>query len=113
MNGCDLQFALTGGSGDSYSAATSIVCPAGKSIEITVSTCAFHYPPQTGSGSVDFTNDTAGGDITMQATVSGLKYVVTKDGFGCPFGGTGEKSGGTYTHNNPVTLDAIPTLDIG
>ncbi|HEX6152724.1 MAG TPA: hypothetical protein VFZ19_04290 [Solirubrobacterales bacterium] len=113
-NGCDVRFNLTGGSGDSYTASTDIVCPAGKAIEITVGNCAFNYPPQTGLGSVDFTNNTASGDISMQATITGMKYVVTKDGFLCTFSGIGEKSGGTYTHASPVTLDAsLGSLDIG
>jgi len=112
MNGCDLRFRLTGGSADSFTAVTDIVCPTGKTIEVTVGTCAFNFPPQTGLGTVDFTNNTAVGDISMQATVAGLKYAVTKDGFGCPFAGVGEKSGGTYVHSSPVTLDALSNLHI-
>ncbi|HST68711.1 MAG TPA: hypothetical protein VLI94_03525 [Solirubrobacterales bacterium] len=113
MNGCDYRFQLTGGSGDSYTAATDIVCPAGQSIVITAGNCIVSFPPQTGLTAADFTVNTAAGDISMQATITGIRYVVTKDGFLCPFKGVGEKTDGTYTHLTPVTLDSAQTLDIG
>jgi hypothetical protein len=105
MNGCDYTFYTTG--------VVDVKCPAGKSIIITASTCETTVPAQTGLSTVDLKNNGTG--ISAQATVTGIKYNVTKDGIGCPFGGTGEKTGATYTQNAAVQVAATngATIDIG
>jgi hypothetical protein len=90
-------------------------CPAGQSIKITASTCKAEVkgvtkvthtegekevvtvaPINEGLTTVKTTN-LAGGSVTVQPEVSNIAYTVTQDGFLCPFGGTGNKTDGTYT----------------
>jgi hypothetical protein len=97
MNGCDYVFHVNG--------VVDIECPAGKAIVITAGACEIDVPEQTGLKSVSLSN--VGNHINVKAGVSGITYEVTKDGFGCPFSGTGHKTGATYTQNSAVTV--IPT----
>ncbi len=114
FTGCDYLWHVTFGSSDLYSGTIDIVCPSEKSIDVTASTCAFSIPAQTGLKSISFSNWTAGGDFEATTNASELKYTVTKDGFGCPFGGTGEKVGGTY-RNSLLTMSSVflRNIDIG
>jgi hypothetical protein len=101
-------------SADTYHAATDIV---NAPCTMAAGTCKVTFPTQGPLSSVEITDDTASGDVTIKANVSGIKYTVTEDGFGCPFGGTGEKTGGTYTQTNAVTFDAVSpstaSVDVG
>jgi len=47
--------------------------------------------------------------------VGGIKYTVTKDGFLCPFGGTGAKTGAEYNQNEAIQVASTngATIDIG
>ncbi len=47
--------------------------------------------------------------------MTGINYNVTQDGIGCPFNGTGEKTGASYTQTNPVTFDSTngASIDVG
>lgn len=95
MNGCDYTF-FTNGNVD-------LTCEAGEGpITITSATCELQIHGQKGLSKVDLSSN--GTDISMQMTVTGTNYTVTKDGFGCPFSGTGAKNGATYTQNAPVTI---------
>jgi hypothetical protein len=67
-----------------------ISCPAGKSIKIEAGTCKAEIKGQTGLTTTKTTN--SGNNITLQWELSGISLVVTTDGFGCPFSGTGTKS---------------------
>lgn len=92
---------------DKYKATFDVSCEAGKSIKVAAGTCKIEIKSQSGLGSVALTNDTAATpqrDITFDPEVSGLAYTVTQDGFLCPFGGTGNKTGATFTANPATTL---------
>lgn len=110
MEGCDYVFTATEGSGDHWKAHVDVVCPAGKSIKIVAATCTATVPAQTGLTTVDITLMTNAGkitDVTVTATTKGIKYNVTNDGFGCPFSGTGEKTGAEYLASEPVTITGL------
>jgi hypothetical protein len=106
MNGCDYKFGTPSGSGDAYTAKVDVVCPAGKSVEISAGTCKTTIGSQTGLSNVGITNNTAAGDVSVQSNVSGVAYTVTQDGFGCPFNGTGAKTGASYTQHSAITFDS-------
>jgi hypothetical protein len=105
MNECDYTF-YTSGSVD-------LNCPTGKAVAITASTCEVQIGAQSNLSKVDLANSGTG--VSAQATVGGINYTVTKDGFGCPFAGTGAKTGATYTQNNAVQVNSTngATIDIG
>jgi len=113
-DGCAYLFHLTTKTGaDSYQAHADVVdCEAGegKGFTITASTCKATVAAQTELTTVDIVNmtntPTSVNDITLQPTVTGIKYTVTQDGFACPFNGTGAKTGGTYTSTEPITVTA-------
>lgn len=95
---------------DSYRAHLSISCPAGKAIVVTSGTCEMTIGSQSGLTTVDLVNDTSASpkkDITFRPTVKGLAYTVTKDGFACPFTGTGATTNGEITSSQPGTLTAF------
>jgi len=50
---------------------------------------------QKGLTTVKSTN-LANGGITLEPEVGGIAYTVTNDGFGCPFSGTGNKTGAIH-----------------
>jgi len=52
---------------------------------------------------VNDTEATPKRDITFDPEISTLAYTVLKDGFLCPLGGTGAKTG-TFTASSPITL---------
>jgi hypothetical protein len=106
MNGCSYSFRSPAGSGDEYSAFVDIVCPAGKVIEITAATCKLTIGNQFSAGAVYFVNDTAAQDTTFDIHLIGIAYTVVADGFGCPFAGTGAKTGASYSQGFPVTFDS-------
>jgi hypothetical protein len=122
MNGCDYLFTTptkigshewTSGSPSpttNPSEVTHVLCPVGKAIEISSGTCKLAIHPQTLAGHLIITNTTNTpeklNDIDIQATYENIKYTVVTDGFGCPFSGTGEKSGATYKQTKEVTIDA-------
>ncbi len=114
MGTCDYLFGAPTGSGDSYTAAVQVKC-SGAKIKIVASTCEVEIGEQSPTGSVAITNDTTAGDTTVKAGVTGIKYTVTKDGIGCPFSGTGEKTGAEYKQDNAVTFDSTngATIDVG
>jgi hypothetical protein len=105
MNECDEEIYVPTG--------YAIVCPAEKKMTVVAGTCEVQIGGQTGLSSVALSNSGTG--ISMKANVSGIAYTVTKDGFGCPFSGTGAKTGGTYTQNNAVLISSTngATVDIG
>jgi hypothetical protein len=112
MNGCDFLLTEPKGAAPNFTAAADVSCPAGKVIEISAGTCKATVGSQGPLNSVAFTNQ-AGGDILVKAGVTGIAYTVVTDGFGCPFAGTGAKTGASMTHANAITLDAPVNIDIG
>ncbi|HWO83816.1 MAG TPA: hypothetical protein VNM38_08525 [Solirubrobacterales bacterium] len=90
MNGCSYV----------YNASTmDISCPGENSISVTTAACTMSIPAQTGLSSVSYANTAAAGRqaISINHNITGLKYTITKDGFACPFGGTGTRTSGTYS----------------
>jgi hypothetical protein len=112
-NGCTTLVHVKEGSGDAYTGIADLVCPAGKSVVTTAGTCEMQTPPQTGNVTVDITNNTAEGTVSVKLNNQKVKYNVTKDGFGCPFNGTGEKTGGTTGLKTVTVKVAGNKIDIG
>jgi hypothetical protein len=116
MGSCDYLYKTPAGSGDNWSSAAEIKCTnSAEPIRIVAGNCEVTTGEQSPSGSVSITNNTAAGDVSIKAGLSGINYTVLKDGFGCPFGGTGAKTGATYTQHNAVTFDSTngATIDVG
>jgi hypothetical protein len=100
-NNCDYVFKpATKLATDHYSHGVDVSCPAGSAIVITAGTCEVQVPAQTGLSSVT-TQNVAGGAVTVVPNVGSITMNVTKDGFGCPFTGTGHTTG---TYHGHVTL---------
>jgi hypothetical protein len=72
-----------------------LACPEGKSIKIEGGTCKAEIKPQTGLTTVTTTN--SGSSLTVQWEL-GLPLVVTQDGIGCAFNGTGTKTASYHGH---------------
>jgi hypothetical protein len=99
-----------------YTAAVHVKCTnAASPITITAATCKLTIGEQSPSGHVIIINDTAAGDVKVRAAMSGIKYTVVTDGFGCPFAGTGAKTGATATHHTAITFDSTngAIIDVG
>jgi len=100
-NGCTYVFHASSKLGtDHYSSTVDVVCPAGAQMVITAATCEVAVPAQTGLSSVT-TQNLAGGTVTVVPNVANITMNVLKDGFGCPFSGTGHKKG---TYHGDVVL---------
>ncbi|HYG96179.1 MAG TPA: hypothetical protein VD741_03635 [Solirubrobacterales bacterium] len=104
MNGCDYVFNVNG--------SVNLSCGV-KYVEITAGTCRLIIAGQSNLSKVDLAN--SGSGISAQATVGGINYSVIQDGIGCPFAGTGVKTGATYTQNSAVLVSSTngATIDIG
>jgi hypothetical protein len=98
---CDLVFSVTEKVETGvYKHHVDIDCNGADSIKITASTCKAEIKDQNGLTTAKTTN--SGSSIVLNQEVTGIAYTVTQDGFGCPFSGTGNKTGGQYT--GQVTL---------
>jgi hypothetical protein len=102
-----------------FTANVDVSCPGSQSIKITAGTCRAEVKSQTGLSTVNITGmseNTGGGvihhDLTVKPIVSKIAYTVTQDGFGCPFGGTGNKTGGEYTSTGYTTVASNSGLTI-
>lgn len=97
-NGCSLRYEGT------LTDDMAIACPEGKSIVITAATCTVAIPAQTGLGTIGYSAASVSGHdaIRIAPSVSGLAYTVTKDGFLCPFKGTGTRTNGAYSGETVV-----------
>ncbi len=113
MNGCDYVFHVNGDVDVECHKFVEGKTVATGPIKIVASTCEATVGTQTGLKSVALSNNGTG--ISAKANVSGINYTVTKDGFLCPFGGTGAKTGATYTQNSAVQVSSTngATIDIG
>lgn len=79
-------------------------------IEITAGTCKMTIGPQ--NGLTTFATSGALGSLTVNPEISNFTYVVTQDGFLCPFGGTGSKTKGTYSGDVLVTNTGGGTWEV-
>jgi hypothetical protein len=85
MNGCDYVFSTFG--------KWDINCGASP-ITISTSTCEATINSQSGLAPLSIANGSGG--LWLGPETKSLVYTVTKDGIGCPFSGTGAKTGGNY-----------------
>ncbi len=107
MNLCNYRFTAgetIGTSGmETTSAATHIVCPAGKKITVSAGgICTIEIGTQTISGGHTVYKTITGtpNDVTAEVTVEKIAY--SQSGFFCP-GGTGSFTNGTYKGNITIT----------
>jgi hypothetical protein len=100
-NGCDYDFTATSKvSAGVYLNHVGITCPATKSITIVAGTCEVDVPEagNTNLTTVKTTN-LADGRVTVEPEIGPeITMNVTKDGFGCPFTGTGHFKGSYHGH---------------
>lgn len=82
---------------DTYTATMHISCPEGKAIKVTAGTCeAEMINNTTVTEGLEYINQTTASpkqDVTMKATDAPIHWQKTKDGFLCPFSGTGATTG--------------------
>jgi len=113
---CDYLYTQpTGGPNDQYVAPVDVKCTnAASPITASAGSCKFTIGEQSLTGQVSFTDNTAEGDVFAKGNLTGIKYTVTEDGFGCPFGGTGAKTGASWVEHSSVTFDSTngATFDI-
>jgi hypothetical protein len=100
MNGCDYLFHINSAAGTT-TGTTDIVCPAGQEITITAPAvgtkkCIVHIPPQTGLGSVTYTNVGVPptSELTLSLALTGIKY---------------SQTAGTAESGNCLTADSTTT----
>jgi len=98
MNGCDYVWHATErlGAGH-YVHHVDIACDVSKAITITAATCEATISAQSGLTDITTLN-LANGTLTAVPTVSEMTMKVTKDGFGCPFAGTGHVKASYHGH---------------
>lgn len=95
-NGCKSKYRLgEKQSSNSWSVVVDFVCPEGKVIVITAATCEVQIPGQTGmaTGTARLPISIPPA-IEFELSLEKLHYTVTKDGFLCPFNGTGTRTSG-------------------
>ena len=102
MTGCDFLFNQPTGSAPTYTGTVNVVCPTGKTIDITFKLgsdeCTLTIPGQTGLGTVSYTNNKPHVDVS--SNVSKITY--SRDGTGLCTTISAEATNGTYKGN--VTL---------
>ena len=111
--GCDIVVhSAAEVSSEKFDGTVDVVCESGKAITVVAGPCSVEFKAQEGLNTISFQN-TAGGQLTVGANVSGIAYTVTKDGFLCPLAGTGNFTNGGYTGDTAVfgnngTLSVVP-----
>ena len=111
MGSCDYTFTtpvtekLTVSEHD-WTAKVKVVCTkATEPITISAGACETTIGEQEPEGHVIITTTTTGPKhLDFQSTFTNVTYNVTKDGFLCPFNGTGHKTGASYTQHEEVTV---------
>ena len=101
---------------DKYQAGFGIACEAGKAIQVVAATCELEILPQSEAKAAEIVNDTSATprkDITFKPELKSLPYKVTKDSFGCPFNGTGSKTGSFTTSASTTLTGTTPVPQIG
>jgi hypothetical protein len=93
INGCYSLVHVAEKVGENYRGTSDLECPAGKTMVTTASTCEITVGPQKAPATLEYKNSGAG-YVEAKVISSNVTYTVTKDGFGCPFGGTGVKTKG-------------------
>jgi hypothetical protein len=112
-NECSFLVHIGSGSGDTYTGSGDLLCPTGKAIVTNAGACVTEVFPQSGGVTIEYTNNTAEGKVEAEVTFSSINYNV-KDGFLCPFNGSGERTGGTFTQLEPAIVSIEGNeVDIG
>jgi len=102
-NGCTYVFHASSRIAEGhYSSTVDVSCPGSNKMVITAATCEVQVGSQTGLSSVTTKNEGTG--VKVVPNVSEITMDVTKDGFGCPFSGTGHSKG---TYHGEVTLARV------
>ena len=97
MNDCDTEWHATEKLGEGhYNGHIVTNCPQGKRIVITAGTCEVTVDGQ--SLTTVTTQNNANGTVTVVPNVTNITMNVVKDGFGCPFSGTGHVKGSYHGH---------------
>jgi hypothetical protein len=115
---CDFKYKVTTKTAfDAYQGHVDVVCSPSSTIKITAGTCKAEIKAQTGLTTVNFEDETfpALNELKILANISGIAYTVTQDGFGCPFGGTGNKTAATYKTKAeaPLVIGSFSGIHIG
>jgi len=109
--GCNYLLATGTPTTGSWHVNMSVICPAGKAIRFVAQTCEFTIGTQGPLTTSSVTNSGGGGtamDLQLHTNVSGIHYVVHKDGIGCPLTKTGTFIKGDYAGTSTVKgLDAL------
>jgi len=85
LNGCAFTFKATGTSGANVIGTTSVVCPAGKQIELHLgSLCTIDIPAQSDLAGLTFVNK-GGSTVTVSINLTQLTFIETKPSIFCPF----------------------------
>lgn len=113
-NGCQYVFKTwTEKEAGVFNGKTDITCPKEPGITITgfSGNCQVKIGSQTGLTAVTYRNkqESSPTKVLAEVAVTGVKYTVTKDGFGCPFKGTGEKTGGSMAGSSLLKATAAGT----
>ena len=99
-----------------YTAEVDVKCTKStEPITITASTCKTTVGEQGPKAHVIIGVTTSPTQVHVKANVGSINYTVTEDGFGCPFAGTGAKTGATYTQGKAIPFTATngATIDVG
>jgi hypothetical protein len=107
-NGCTERFQATEReAADQYKGTYAMSCPTASGLTYSAGSCAVEFPSQEGVKALDLDDVTGSPNkVTLDFEVSGLAYTVTKDGFLCPFKGTGAKTDGTIT-GEPLSFSGL------
>jgi hypothetical protein len=115
-NGCEYRFAVTAGSGDTFTGTADVVCPAGKEIVVTAGLCNVDIKAQTGLNGFTYTNITTAeankDDITIDVVSKNVHSVITNV-FGCPAEGPFPKTVTNGKYVSKVTVRGFNDPDTG
>lgn len=116
-NGCTYKLNQPEGAADAWEGGFAIACPEGKKITITVSVpfiakCKVEIGPQATSGTVDYENDTAAGEIDIAFALSGIDDTVLESTGSCPLT-LGKHENATYTGGSTAEAAEGGSLAVG
>jgi opacity protein-like surface antigen len=114
MNGCEFKFNEPSAK---LEGTTDIVCPAGKEITVTASSfgtskCIIHIPPQTGLGTIEYTNEGTGPtrEVIIFGFLIGIDYTETA---GTGFGACSANTGTNGTYECVITVTGAHSINGG
>ena len=110
--GCDYLFHIGAATAGGWHATTDVVCSTESVIKVVSGNCEVTIKPQTGLTTSELTNagTEAEMDLVLHTSIGGIRYIVVKDGTGCPLGGTGEFTKGDYSGTTTIRAHDASTL---